>query len=96
MFCLFVGIKYGKKNLAVIVILTYKDAYPVLLKVKLFMQVHLVTLIVVLLTCMLSFISCATGVTKVSLASTTIFNVMAYGAKGNGKTDDSPVIKLLI
>ncbi|KAL7598470.1 hypothetical protein Lser_V15G25154 [Lactuca serriola] len=53
-------------------------------------MVHLVTLIVVLLTCMLSFISCATGVTKVSLASTTIFNVMAYGAKGNGKTDDSP------
>ncbi|KAI3525126.1 hypothetical protein L1887_03798 [Cichorium endivia] len=52
-------------------------------------MVQLVTLVLILLACMLSSVS-GKGASKISLASTTIFNVMAFGAKGNGKVDDSP------
>ncbi|KAK1416790.1 hypothetical protein QVD17_25907 [Tagetes erecta] len=49
------------------------------------MQIHLITLVLVLLSS--SVVSSAT--TKINLASTSIFDVLKYGAKGNGKTDDS-------
>ncbi|KAJ0522570.1 putative endo-polygalacturonase [Helianthus annuus] len=49
------------------------------------MQVQFITLVLVLLTA--SAVNAATS--RISLASTVIFDVMRYGAKGNGKTDDS-------
>ncbi|GKE12170.1 probable polygalacturonase, partial [Tanacetum coccineum] len=54
-------------------------------------MVQLVTLVLVLLTCMLSSALGASSFTKISLVSTTIFDVMKYGARGDGKTNDSPV-----
>ncbi|KVH93030.1 Glycoside hydrolase, family 28 [Cynara cardunculus var. scolymus] len=53
-------------------------------------QVGLVTLVLVLLTCMISSAFGSTGLSRINLESTTTFNVMKYGATGNGKTDDSP------
>ncbi|KAI3803461.1 hypothetical protein L1987_31613 [Smallanthus sonchifolius] len=52
-------------------------------------MVRFITLVLVLLT------SCAVSSTtsRISLVSTTIFDVLRYGAKGNGKTDDSRVRK---
>ncbi|XP_024979134.1 probable polygalacturonase At3g15720 [Cynara cardunculus var. scolymus] len=49
-----------------------------------------IQLVLVLLGCMLSTSLGATSLSGISLASTSIFDVMKYGAKGNGKTDDSP------
>ncbi|KAJ0514393.1 putative endo-polygalacturonase [Helianthus annuus] len=48
-------------------------------------MVQFITLVLVLLTA--SAVNAATS--RISLASTVIFDVMRYGAKGNGKTDDS-------
>ncbi|PWA88004.1 pectin lyase-like superfamily protein [Artemisia annua] len=53
-------------------------------------MVQLVTLVLVFLTCMLSSALGASSSTKISLVSTTIFDVMKYGARGDGKTNDSP------
>ncbi|KAI3716276.1 hypothetical protein L6452_23502 [Arctium lappa] len=53
-------------------------------------MVGLVTLILVLLACMISSAFGSTDLSRISLESTTIFNVMEYGAIGDGKTDDSP------
>ncbi|XP_071689103.1 probable polygalacturonase At3g15720 [Rutidosis leptorrhynchoides] len=53
-----------------------------------FMQVQMVTLVLVLLSSMLSF--ALSSSVRISLASTTIFDVMKFGAKGNGETNDSP------
>ncbi|XP_071689104.1 probable polygalacturonase At3g15720 [Rutidosis leptorrhynchoides] len=51
--------------------------------------VQMVTLVLVLLSSMLSF--ALSSSVRISLASTSnIFDVMKFGAKGNGKTDDSP------
>ncbi|KAI3803456.1 hypothetical protein L1987_31608 [Smallanthus sonchifolius] len=49
------------------------------------MQVHFITLVLVLLTS--STLSSTTS--RISLVSTTIFDVVEYGAKGDGITDDS-------
>nr|XP_043624164.1 probable polygalacturonase At3g15720 [Erigeron canadensis] len=54
-----------------------------------FLQVHSITLVLVWLSCMLSCALSSTTNSRVSLASTTIFNVMKYGARGDGRTDDS-------
>ncbi|KAI3775019.1 hypothetical protein L1987_49587 [Smallanthus sonchifolius] len=48
-------------------------------------MVRFITLVLVLLTS--SAVSSTTS--RISLVSTTIFDVLRYGAKGNGKTDDS-------
>ncbi|KAK9078264.1 hypothetical protein SSX86_002321 [Deinandra increscens subsp. villosa] len=50
------------------------------------MQVQFITLVLVLLT---SSVSVSSTTSRISLVSTTIFDVMKYGAKGDGKTDDS-------
>ncbi|KAI3716275.1 hypothetical protein L6452_23501 [Arctium lappa] len=47
----------------------------------------MVQLVWVLVACMMYT---AMGSTRISLVSTSIFDVTKYGAKGNGKTDDSP------
>nr|GEW00241.1 ribonuclease H-like domain-containing protein [Tanacetum cinerariifolium] len=52
--------------------------------------VQLVTLVLVFLTHMLLSTLCAFSSTKISLVSNTIFDVMKYGARGDGKTNDSP------
>ncbi|KAJ0700788.1 putative endo-polygalacturonase [Helianthus annuus] len=51
-----------------------------------FMQIHFITLLLVLLTS--SALSSTTS--RISLVSTTIFDVVQYGAKGDGIIDDSP------
>lgn len=61
-----------------------------------FMQVQLVTIVLFLVACMLSTTLGSTNLSKVNLVSTAIFDVTKYGAKGNGITDDSPVIKLYV
>lgn len=58
------------------------------------MLVQLIILVLLLLARMLSSALGSTSISRINLESTTIFDVTKYGAKGDGKTDDSPVIKL--
>ncbi|KAI3803462.1 hypothetical protein L1987_31614 [Smallanthus sonchifolius] len=51
---------------------------------------QLITLVLLLLACMLSNALGSTGLSRINLVSTTIFDVTNYGAKGDGKTNDSP------
>ncbi|XP_076938433.1 putative polygalacturonase At3g15720 [Bidens hawaiensis] len=53
------------------------------------MQVQLIILALLLLACMLSNALGSTSLSRINLESTTIFDVTKYGAKGDGKTDDS-------
>ncbi|KAF5787093.1 putative polygalacturonase [Helianthus annuus] len=53
-------------------------------------MIQLITLVLFLLACMLSNALGSRSLSRINLDSTTIFDVATYGAKGDGKTDDSP------